>query len=167
MTNFDTMRQIIWLVLLLAGCTVRQTISTINPFSNGDQVGCGNFIIYKLSQDGKEYVSVALNATGLELAEIQTFYIGRDDLLEVKWKKFESDVRKMLCNDVLGRRPETISDWLAQSGSVTLKLSGQDLEKSKRREAFNVSLILKKVAFEGTSVDYLSIENVTIGWIPG
>ncbi|MEQ9405549.1 MAG: hypothetical protein RIM99_18315 [Cyclobacteriaceae bacterium] len=161
------MKNCILLTLLITSCTVSQKTNAINPFS-GDQVGCGNFIVYKLSEDGTQYISVALNAGSIELERSQTYNIqNSNDLLEVTWRQFEGDVSSSLCNDLRTKRPEESINLVSGSGTVNVRLSEEELEKARKGEAYKATLTLRKIVFEGLTVDYLQIENITVGWLPG
>lgn len=160
------MKNITFVLILLSACTVSKSTNTINPF-RGDVAGCGNFIVYKLSEDGNQFISVALHAASIELGASQTFSIGRSEAVEIKWKKFEGDVGATLCNDVVGQRPRRIYDFTATSGTLNVQIDEVELVKVKAGDPYNVNLLLKNVVFDSLVVDYLEIKDAKVGWIPG
>lgn len=160
------MKNATFLLLLLAACTVSKSTNTVNPF-NGKVVGCGNFIVYQLSGDNKEFISIALNAKEVELKANLGFVIGRSEGIEVKWKKFSGDISNVLCNDAVGNRPERVHELTASGGTLNVSIEKDLLEQAKNGDPYKVSLILKNVVFEGLVVDYIEIKDVQVGWIPG
>lgn len=155
---------VLTLLLMIASCSVSKKTSTINPFQ-GDTVGCGNFIVFRLSEDGKQYISVSVNANEVEFED--SFALVDAKAVEVKWKKFAGDIRSAICNDVMGDKPSQLNDQVAKSGAVSIKINDEERRKKENNEAYKVTVVLKELIFEDLTVDYLQIENVVVGWLPG
>ena len=154
-------------LIILTSCAVNKQTTSSNPFE-GDQVGCGDFIIYKLSSDNKSYLSVAFNVKSVELTTRQVYAIGKADVIEVAYKKYDSDISPMLCNDVMPTKPtKPVLDQVATSGTVEVLISDIDIEKAKRKEPYAVTLILKDVQIGEETIDYIRIDKTTVGWLPG
>lgn len=143
-----------------------KSTNSVNPF-DGDVVGCGNFIVYKLSENDQEFISIALHASSVELRSNQSYGVGKSEALEIKWKKFDGDVSPTLCNDVAGVRPTKTLERAAKSGVLNVRIDKISLEKSKTGAPYKVTLVLKNVVFDGLVVDYLEIQDAQVGWIPG
>ena len=154
------------MAILVIGCATTKTTGTLHHF-NGSEAGCGNFIVFKLSEDSREFVSVSLDARNVEYGESLTLKIGDSDGLKVRWKKYNGDVRAILCNDVGSTGPKLLSEKEASSGKVEIRVSEEGRENAAQGEPYQVTLILKNVIFEGVTIDYLQINNVNVGWIPG
>lgn len=148
------------------GCSVTKSTKNIHPFS-GNSVGCGNFIIYKLSEDNNEYVSVVVDVSSIELKETQIYSVGRAAVVNVTRKKYASSIDASLCNDVLMDKPRELLKEIAMEGTVEVIVTDYQLEKAEKKEPYEVTVILKKVVFETMSIDYLRIENINVGWLPG
>ncbi|WP_436516852.1 hypothetical protein [Ekhidna sp. To15] len=155
------------LILIIASCSVSKSTKTMHPFS-GESVGCGNFIIYKLAEDNKEYVSVVVDVSTIELEPRQSYGIGKSEVVKVTRKKYDSEISTTLCNDVMpNKRPKELLEELASDGTVELVISPIELEKAKKDEPYKATVILRKVVFETVSIDYLRLENINVGWLPG
>lgn len=137
-------------------------MKSVNRFT-GTQAGCGHMIVYKLTENNTEYISMALNTKGLKLTNSQTYWIGKEDFLEVKWKVFNRDIQNSICNEGLDRRPRPSINLAATSGIVKIQVSDEDLIKSRRKESYIVTVELRNIVFEGLTVDYLRLENVQVG----
>ena len=151
---------------MLSACAVTQAVKTINPFE-GEQKGCGNLIVYKLTEDKAQFISIALNGKESDLRLKRQCWINKSDILEVRWKVYDADVSSLLCNDVLRESPNELKNREATSGIVKILILEEELEKAKSNNPYNVTLELRKVVFEGLTLDYLQIENVTVGWLLG
>lgn len=160
------MQKILFLSILLSACAVSKKTNTTHSFV-GDQVGCGNFMVYKLSEDNREYLSISFKADQVEYKNKQSFGVDKADFLEVRWKKFGGEIHQSLCNDVIGRHPSTISDEVALSGLVDISLSEGQVENANNESPYIVTIVLRNIEFESSSIDYLRIENVNVGWLPG
>ncbi|WP_420315705.1 hypothetical protein [Ekhidna sp.] len=156
----------ITIILFLLSCSVSKPTKTLHPYT-GQQLGCGNFIAYKLSEDNNEYISISFNASNVELGAKQSYGIGKASIVEVKRKKYEGRIDQSLCNDVMMDKPDIIIEELATGGIVEILIRDEEIEKSKNNEPYNVTIILRDVTFEGSVVDYLRIEKINVGWLPG
>jgi len=149
---------------MVVGCTVSKKTTAINPFQ-GDSAGCGNFIVYQLSEDGTQYISVSLNANEVKFED--SYALVDAESIEVIWRKFDGDIRRSICNDVIVEKPNQLIDQKARSGEISIKVSDIELKKKENEEAYRVTLILDDLIFNGLFIDYLTIENVVVGWLPG
>ena len=157
---------IVLLTLLVGGCTVNKNTSTMHPFT-GHEIGCGNFIVFKLSEDNTEYVSVAFNASEVEWEDFQGYSLEKAQIAKVERKKYRSPIHTTLCNDVMTDRPEQLLSDVAISGTLEILANDIEREKAKEDQGYRVTIILKDVFFENSSIDYLRIDNVYVGWLPG
>ena len=154
------------LILAIASCSVTKSTKSMHPYSGGS-VGCGNFIVYKLTEDNKEYVSVVVDVLSIELESMQTYAIGKADVIKVSRKKYDGVIDAALCNDVMANKPKKLFEEEATSGQVELILNKVEMEKAKKNEPYRATIVLKKIVFESTSIDYLRLENINVGWLPG
>lgn len=138
----------------------------MHPYT-GDSIGCGDFIIYKLANNNQEYVSVIMDMSSIELESLQVYAIGKADVVKVTRKKFDGPVNTSLCNDVMSVRPKELLEEIASQGIVELVVGETQRKEKKKGNPYTVTVILKKVVFEGMSIDYLRLENVNVGWLPG
>lgn len=138
----------------------------MHPYS-GDSVGCGDFIVYKLTNDNKEYISVVIDMSAIELEERQSYAIAKAEIVNVNRKKFDGLIHTSLCNDVLVEKPEELLSESANEGVVELIVSELQREKKEKGEPYMVTIILKKVVFETMTIDYLRLGNIKVGWLPG
>lgn len=138
----------------------------MHPF-NGESTGCGNFIVYKLSDDSKEYVSIVLNISSIDLQKMQAYSVGKADVVTVKRKKYNGSIAESLCNDVAATKPTELLEEVAVDGIVEVYVDALEKEKAERNEPYKVTIVLKKVVFKTLTIDYLRIENVNVGWLPG
>jgi len=151
----------------IAGCAVRKNTQTIHPFS-GESIGCSNFIIYQLSVDQKQYIAVKLDASSIEWQGSQAYTIGKADILSVQLRTFDGAVSQMLCNDVnLTTRPKKLSEEVAKEGVVEVMISREEIDKASNNRGYKASVVLKNVIFDSLRIDYLKIDNVYVGWLPG
>jgi hypothetical protein len=150
---------------ILTSCTVNKAKKSANIFS-GDQIGCGDFIIYKLSKDNAEYISIAFNSNEIEYKDSQSYGIGKANILEVRRAKFDGAIHETLCSDVIVSKPKELINEVALSGLIGINLTANDMEKAKNKEPYFVTLSLRNVIFENYSIEYLRIENVKVGWLP-
>lgn len=154
------------LIIIGTACAVTQNTRSMHPYE-GDSIGCGDFIIYKLTDDNSEYVSVIIDMSAIELENMQAYVIGKAEVVKVSRKKFTGPINASLCNDVMSQKPDELLEEIASDGIVELHVSdGQQLEK-KKGNPYTVTVILKKVVFPGMTIDYLRLENVNVGWLPG
>jgi hypothetical protein len=91
----------------------------VTPF-DGDSIGCGNFSIYQLSEDGTKYLQINMDVSKLDLSESQEYFVG--DSLEIKWREFNADVRQAICNDVAYKKSKPEVEKLANSGIINLMI---------------------------------------------
>ena len=153
-------------VFLSISCTVTKSTSKIHPF-NGDDLGCENLIAYKLSKNNHEYVSINVDIGSIELGEKQAYGIGKSDVVEVVRRKFEGPVNQTLCTDVIiDRKPEKLLEETATEGIVELYVNKDELVKVKDNRPYTATIILRNVLFETTSIDYLRLERINVGWSP-
>ncbi|GAB4246639.1 MAG: hypothetical protein Tsb0034_25650 [Ekhidna sp.] len=152
--------------LLFTACSVNKQTVSMHPFA-GKQIGCGNFIVYKLTESEDEFVSVAFNAASVELSTHQAYAIGKAEVVEVKRKKYAAPIAATLCNDVMEEKPDELQEEVATEGVVEVLLSDVELQKAKKSQEYRATVILKRVTFESVTIDYLRIENVFVGWLPG
>ncbi len=162
------MKQIYLLILVIAAsaCSVTKSTKSVHPYSGGS-VGCGNFIVYKLTEDNTEYVSVVLDVNLIELETSQAYAIGKADVVKVTRKKYKGTIDTSLCNDVMVDKPEEVLEEVATGGIVEVRVAEAEISKAEKKESYQATIILKKVVFEGMVIDYLRLENVTVGWLPG
>ncbi|WP_421762586.1 hypothetical protein [Ekhidna sp.] len=153
-------------LILLTACAVNKNTKSTNPYT-GDTVGCGNFIVYKLNEDNSEFVSIVIDAGSVELESTQSYGIGKADIVKVARKKYAGSIAASLCNDVMMDKPDELLDEVATSGTVELLVDELEIEKAKKNEAYKVTVILRKVAFGDTTIDYVRLEDVMVGWLPG
>lgn len=151
-------------LLLSFSCTVSKQTGTLSQFK-GESVGCGNFIVHKLSEDGGQYISISVNANEVEFQD--SYALVEAQYIEVRWRKFDGNISSFICSDITGDRPTLQIDQVAKTGSVSIKVSDAELKKKEREEAYNVTVILKDVVFDGLIIDYLQLKNVEVGWLPG
>ena len=157
---------ILSIAILLSACAVNKSTKTMHPYEGG-MVGCGDFIIYKLANDNQEYVSIVVDMSAIELEDLQAYAIGKADVVNVTRKKFNGPIHAALCNDVMGERPEELLSEIATSGIVELRVNETQRKNKEKGEPYTVTLVLKKVVFETMSIDYLRLEDVNVGWLPG
>lgn len=151
---------------VLAGCAVNKGTKSIHVFK-GDAIGCGDFIVYKLSDDNKEYISIAFNAKNVELRDFQAYGVGKTDIMEVKRRKYKEPISASICNDVMVDKPELVLEESPKQGVIEILISEENREKARKNQGYNVTIVLKKILFENSAIDYLRIENVYVGWLPG
>ncbi|MEP1032996.1 hypothetical protein [Ekhidna sp.] len=157
----------ITLIFLIASCSVSKSTKTMHPFS-GDSVGCGNFIVYKLTEDNKEFVSIIVDVSSIELEARQSYGIGKSEIIKVTRKKYEGAINETLCNDVMiAKKPKELLEEVATDGVVDLIVSEVEQEKANNNEPYKATIILKNVVFESISIDYLRLDNINVGWLPG
>lgn len=152
--------------IVFAGCAVNKGTKSIHAFK-GDAIGCGDFIVYKLSNDNKEYVSIAFNAKNVELQDFQAYGVGKTDIMEVKRRKYKEPISASICNDVMVDKPELIIEESPKQGVVEILIPEEEREKAKKNQGYKVTIVLKKILFENSAIDYLRIEDVYVGWLPG
>ena len=138
----------------------------MHPYS-GDAIGCGNFIIYQLTEDNQEYVSIKVDINSIAIQSMQSYALGKAQVVSVSRKKFEGVINQALCNDVIVEKPRKVLEEEARDGIVEVFLTESEIEKASNREPYIVTVVLKKVSFETMSIDYLRIENINVGWLPG
>lgn len=163
------MKRLIYSIALLffaTSCSVTKNTNTVHQFT-GDSIGCGSFIVYQLSDDNTEFISVALNVGEVELRKNQTYRIGKANVIEVKRKRYSESIASNLCNDVRNNSPRELLSETATSGLVEVLISDENLRLAKEQNSYQVSIVLKNVIFEGVQIDYLKIENINVGWLPG
>ncbi len=148
----------------MLSCSVSKQTSSLNLFQ-GESAGCGNFIVYKLSTDGIQYISVSVNANEIEFEDSYAQVDAQD--IEVRWKKFSGDISASICNDVIVDRPELLINQVAKTGSITITVIDSEQEKKENDQPYKVTVVLKNIVFENLTVDYLQLENVVVGWLPG
>ena len=153
-------------IISITACSVSKSTTSMHPY-NGGSVGCGNFIAYQLTEDNKEYVSVVLDVTSIELSRMQVYAIGKADVVRVKRKKFDGPINSSLCNDVMMPKPKELLEEAALEGIVEVYVDIEEKEKAERKEPYKVTIVLKKVVFETMTIDYLRLENINVGWLPG
>lgn len=154
------------LVALVVSCSVTKNTQSMHPYK-GDEVACGNFIAYKLTQGNDEYISISFNASTVEYVESQIYAIGKTDIVEVSRKKFNGDISAALCNDVMMDQPSEVSSETATSGTIEVIVSEAERRKAESKQGYRVTIVLKEVKFSEVTVDYLRLENIYVGWLPG
>ncbi len=151
---------------VLVGCSVTRTSKPIHPYQ-GNSIGCGNFIVYKLTEDNTGYVSIAFNTKSVELEKFQAYGVGKTDILEIKKKQYKGSISASICNDVMIEKPDLILEESPRQGVLEIIIAEDELEKAKNNKGYKVTIVLKKVLFEKSIIDYLRIEDVYVGWLPG
>ena len=155
------------LIAGIVGCAVTKNTQPLHPFL-GESVGCSNFIIYKLSEDNKQYVSIKIDGSAVEWQESQAYAIGKADILSVHYRKFDSVIHQVLCNDIMPvRMPKRLVEEMAKEGEVEIIISEEEREKASNYQGYKVTVVLKDVIFDSLLIDYLRIDNVYVGWLPG
>ena len=134
---------------------------------DGDAIGCGDFIVYKLSRDTKEYISIAFNAKEVDLQAFQAYGVGMTDIMEVKRRKYKESIGASICNDVMVNKPDLLLEESPKQGVIEILVSDGEREKAKNNQGYYVTVVLKKLLFQDAAIDYLRIENVYVGWLPG
>lgn len=152
--------------ILLSACAVNKNTKSTNPYT-GDTVGCGDFIVYKLNEDNSGFVSIVIDAGSIDLESSQSYGIGKADIVKVSRKKYNGSIAASLCNDVMMDKPEEVLDEIATSGVIELLVKESEIEKAKKKEAYKVTVILRNVGFSDTTIDYIRLDDVTVGWLPG
>lgn len=155
-----------FLFWLLSSCVTTKTNSLKHPF-DGDQLGCGSFIAFKLSADKRQVVSVAVNMTGIDVEPSQNFRIGDTDVVEVKWKVYDGDIGPSLCNDLIGQQPDLLEERIADGGLLEILVGEEEIKKQQRREPYKVTLVIRRATFDELRIDYLKVEALLVGWLPG
>ena len=154
------------LILFATACSVTKPTQLMHPYS-GNAIGCGNFIIYQLTEDNQEYVSIKVDINSIAVQSMQSYALGKAQVVSVTRKKFDGMINQALCNDVMVDKPRKLLEEEAQDGILEVFLTESEIEKASNREPFIVTVVIKKVSFETMSIDYLRIENVNVGWLPG
>ncbi|MEQ9466633.1 MAG: hypothetical protein RLN88_04425 [Ekhidna sp.] len=149
-----------------SACSVTKSTQSMHPFDGGS-VGCGNFIVYKLSGDNQEYVSVVLDVTSIELQKMQAYSVDKAEVVKVKRKKYDGPINASLCNDVMMQKPNELLEEVAIDGIVEVYVDLLEKEKAEKKEPYKVTIVLKKIVFETMTIDYLRLENINVGWLPG
>lgn len=163
------MKKLIYLILMLliAGCSVTKNTKTLHPFS-GDSIGCGNFTVFKLTEDNMEYVAVTVDIPSIELISKQAYGIGKTDLVKVVRKKYDGAINETLCNDIMPASfPKEMLMETAEEGLVEVIVTKADQEKAANNQPYKATVVLRNVVFETVSIDYLRFENINVGWLPG
>lgn len=155
-----------FLILGASACAVNKSTKSMHPYSGGS-LGCGNFIVYKLSEDNTEYVSVILDVSSIELTQVQAYALGKAEVVQVIRKKFSGPIDASLCNDVMKDRPEDLLEEKATQGIVEVRINEAEREKALAKQPYNVTVILKNVIFGTMTIDYLRVDSVNVGWLPG
>ena len=148
------------------GCAVNKKTQAFHAY-RGDAVGCGNFIVYQLTDDNTEYVSVAFNAAEVEFNDFQAYGVGKTDVMQVRRLKYKGPIIASLCNDVMFEKPELLIEEAPTQGTIEILISAEERAKAKKNQGYRVTVVFKKVVFEDSSIDYLRIEDVYVGWLPG
>lgn len=155
-----------WILITLTACSTNKQLQSIHPFQ-GSQGGCGNFMVYKLSEDKKQVLSIVVNMQGITPKALQSYGLDKTEVVEVTWKMYAGDISPSLCNDVLTPRPRQLKDVVATSGLVDIFINDLEREKIEQGRPYKVTIVLRKIAFEGLFLSNLRIENVNVGWLPG
>lgn len=137
-----------------------------HPFT-GEKVGCGNFIIYQLSEDESQYLSISFKIQDVELKSSQTYHVGKAEIVEVKQRKYTGPIGDLICNDIAAQRPELLEEEIATEGLVEIVIDETNLKKAKENQPYKVTVVAKKLNFKSSSIEYLNISDVMVGWLPG
>ena len=166
--TISRMNKFLILLSLVLGtsCAVNTGTKTIHPYSGGS-TACGNFVVYKLTEDETEFVSLKVDMSSIDLVKTQTYGIGKAEVVSVFRKKYASSVSASLCNDVMIDKPELLLEEAASNGLVELSLTAENLKKAKNKQPYHVTVIFKDVIFESMVIDYLQLDNVIVGFLPG
>ena len=152
--------------VVLAGCAVYKGTTSLHPF-DGDGLGCRDFVVYRLTKDNTEYISIAFSAKSIEMREFQAYGIGKTDIMQVKRRKYKEPIIASLCSDFMTGKPELLQEEAPSQGTVEIIVSSEEREKAKKNQEYRITVVLKKVIFEDSAIDYLRIEDVLVGWLPG
>ncbi len=164
----DEMNKFLILVTCIIGfgCAVNKSTKTMHPYS-GNSAGCGNFIVYKLTDDETEFVSIKVDISKIDLEKSQVYAIGKAEVVSINRKKYGASIGSSICNDVMIDPPKLLLEETANDGLVELTLTEENLVKAKNNQPYRVTVILKNVIFKSIAVDYLQFDNVYVGWLPG
>jgi len=67
----------------------------------------------------------------------------------------------------MGQKPELLGEESPSQGTVEMIGSAEEREKATKNQEYRVTVVFKKVIFEDSAIDYLRIEDVYVGWLPG
>ena len=87
--------------------------------------------------------------------------------MDVKKRTYDGAIDKVLCSDEGVTPPALLKEERPVSGIVELRIKEAEKVKSENGEAYLISMVLKRVRFAESTIDYLLIENVRVGWLPG
>lgn len=154
------------MIIILSACAVNKPSKSIHPY-HGDAIGCGNLIVYKLTEDNTGFLSIAFSANEVKWEDRQVYAISKADIVEVKISKYDAPVHQTLCNDLMVDKQKLLAEEYATEGILEVLVAESEQEKSGKKEGYKVTLILKNVIFQNQVIDYLRLEDVYVGWLPG
>lgn len=133
----------------------------------GDSVGCGNFQVFLVSDDGRAYVRLALKASEFGLQRENIFDLDLDQSMDVQFFEYDASVRHLLCNDVRGSKPEVLQTSVAAKGRIVVRMTEENLKLYSQSQSYRVDIELDGILFEnGKRIDHSEYQ-VIVGWLPG
>jgi len=133
--------------------------------------GCGDFTVFKTTQDNTKAINVRVNKEDLKLTNNpQTFQIEKNNSLEVYIEDFGIDDYKNrigYCFDaVIADKSEPIR-FPAVNGKATIYTS-----KSSDGHFYNATVVLENITFQISDNKFFNVEkvemkDVRVGWLPG
>lgn len=137
----------------------------------GEVHGCGNFIVFRTTQDNTKAIKLRVNKESLKLSDNpQTFEIEKNNSLEVYIEDFGKDDYKNRVGYCFDRiavgRSEPIR-FPAIKGKVTIYTS-----EDSDGYFYNVTVLLENITFQTSDKTLLKVEKVEmkdakVGWLPG
>jgi hypothetical protein len=139
---------------------------------NGGVRGCGDFVVYRFTQDDTKAIGVRVDKLGLRITEKpQIFEIGKIDGIQVFIDDFGKETyewRGSYCYDAVKPHEGQTERFEAIGGGARIYVS-----KSSESPFYEVTVHLENVSFtnESGSIRFLipniEIKNVLVGWLPG
>jgi hypothetical protein len=149
-----------------------QTIGITSLLFNGTAKGCGNFVVYRDTEDRTKVVEVHAGTKALNLKTTpQTYDIGTTPTLQVAIHDYGNDKHSLLeyCSDSIREdalRPQFI---YATAGKVTIHISKKKVEYG-HFPAYAITVTLENVTFPVTNgisyhIEKAEIKDVMVGWL--
>ena len=155
-----------WIILfLLCSCVTNRNLSS-HPYS-GSTIGCGSFTVYKLTQMNKGFLSVRYTGDYESLSQESSIDLSKTQLFTVQNKFYDGSIKELLCNDVLINPPIELSNEEAIAGELSISMTKEDFQSMKSGRPYEISVRLKNIQFESGVIEYIELENVLVGWLPG
>lgn len=154
---------------LLSGCTMDNP-PPADAFT-GDEGGCGDFFVYRHSDDRRWMLTVTVDRSKLPDYQLpDTLDLAVDaDVVKVEALLQASTSEPEPCGCIPGE-PE-IERWQAVAGTVSIQTA--DLPKPYAEENYRVSVLLDGLELKGPhtgtrfALEPIEINNVVVGWFAG